>query len=103
MALASLNPTASLTLSCGKTSSAAAIPTTGSPTTMVVTNIPAPGNETGNVAFVQMGTSSSVLASDLTSYPVLAGQSVVLTIGSNTYIAAVTQFGETQLNITVGT
>jgi hypothetical protein len=70
---------------------------------MVVTNIPAPGNETGNVAFVQMGTSSSVLASDLTSYPVLAGQSVVLTIGSNTYIAAVTQFGETQLNITVGT
>jgi hypothetical protein len=103
MALASLNPTASITLSAGKVSTAVAIPTTGSPTTAVVTNILAPGNETGNVAFLQMGTSSAVQASDLTSYAVLAGQSVALTIGSNTYIAAVTQFGETQLNITVGT
>lgn len=103
MALASFNPTASLTLPAGKASTAVAIPTTGSPTTMVVTNIMAPGNETGNVGFIQMGTSSAVQASDLTSYAVLAGQSVALTIGSNTYIAAVTQFGETQLNITVGT
>lgn len=103
MALASFNPTASFTFPIGKASAAAAIPTTGSPTTMVVTNIRAPGNETGNVGFVQMGTTSAVQASDLTSYAVLAGQSVVLTIGSNTYIAGVTQFGETQLNITVGT
>jgi hypothetical protein len=103
MALSSFNPAASLTLSAGKTSTTVAIPTTGSPTTLVVTNIPAPGNGTGNVAFVQMGTVSTIQASDLTSYPVLPNQSVVLTIGSNTYIAAVTQFGETQLNITVGT
>ena len=103
MALASFSPTASITLSAGKTSTAVAIPTTGSPTTAVITNISSPGNETGNVGFIQMGTSSSVQASDLTSYAVLAGQAVVLTIGSNTYIAAVTQFGETQLNITVGT
>jgi hypothetical protein len=103
MALASLNPTASLTLPAGKASTAIAIPTTGSPTTMVITNICAPGSDRGNVAFVQMGITNLVQASDLTSYSVLPNQSVVLTIGSNTYIAAVTQFGETQLNITVGT
>jgi hypothetical protein len=97
MAIASFNPTGSAFLNAGTVSSRATIPTAGTPTIAMVTNI---GQA---LAFVTIGTSTSLAAVALTSLPVPPGAQVPLTIGSNTTLAAVTASQTTGLNITVGT
>jgi hypothetical protein len=93
MTIASLAPVAGATLAASAISTNGTIPTGG--TIAVVTNYGAA------LAFVTLGTSAA-LAATLTGLPILPGTQAVLTIGSNTTIAAVTLAGVTGLNVTVG-
>ena len=94
MPLNSFAPSASLPLQATQTSSSVALPLTGSPTTVVVTNL---GEK---VAFVALG-GSTVEASE-ESMAILAHGSLTLTLGTNTYLAAIALSGVTGLNITAG-
>ncbi|MGF6837061.1 hypothetical protein QF001_000928 [Paraburkholderia youngii] len=95
-ALPAIAPTGQAQLAVSTTSANVAWPTTGTPTQIVVTNM---GPLT---AFVQLG-NSSVTASATTGMPVLPYSSVVLTVGANTNIAAITQGSSTVIVITAGT
>lgn len=97
MAIASFNPTASAFLNAGTVSANTTIPTAGTPTIAMVTNL-------GQYpAFVAIGISSSLTAIAPNDMPVMPGQQVPLTIGTNTTLAAVTLQQSAGLNITVGT
>jgi hypothetical protein len=96
MTIASFAPTASINLAISTTSANVAIPTTGTPTVALVTNM------AERVAYVQMGTSNAVAATT-TSLAIEPRESVSLTIGTNTYIAGLALSGVGQLNIAVGT
>lgn len=76
----------------------AIIPTSGSPTTLLVTNLGAAP------AALLLGTSSTMTPpTQATGVVVMPGQSVALGIGSNTYVAATALgFGNAQLNLAVG-
>jgi hypothetical protein len=74
-------------------SQAVELPTSGSPTTALVTNI---GSAVG---YVLLGDSSVAVTSG-TGLAVLPGASVALTIGANTYLAAIG--AGANLNIAVG-
>lgn len=95
MALAAIAVTGGVALQASGTSARALIPTAGSPTTIVVTNL-------GEVpAFVALGDETAVATS--ANYPVLPGSQIVLTKGSATYVAALTLGGVVGLVITAGT
>jgi hypothetical protein len=97
MALSGFAPSGSVFLSAAPTSSQVALPVSDSPPTALVTN-------TGDqVAYVELGTSSAVVAAIQTSMAVLPGQSVALTLGANTNLAAITLSRQVGLNITTGT
>lgn len=92
----SFAPTAAVNLPVSTTSANVLIPTTGTPQAAIVTNI---GEHT---TFVQMGVGNTTAATTTTSLALMPGNSVVLTIGSNTYLAGITLAGVSQLNIAVG-
>lgn len=96
MALASFAPTATIVLDATATSANAALPTTGSPTTVLVTN---PG---AAPVWVQLG-GSNVTASSTSSLMVVPNGQIALTIGANTYIAVVAGYNAAGVNVTVGT
>lgn len=95
MAIASFAPTASTTLAATTTSARVILPTTGTPTIALVTNL------SGYPVFVQLG-DVTVVASPGGSVAIMPGGQLALTIGANTYIAAVTLAGADGINVTVG-
>lgn len=96
MALAAFAPTATTLLSAGPASSNIILPTTGSPVTAVVIN-------TGNVfVYVLLG-GSNVTVTPATGLALAPGAEMPLTIGANTYLAAIAPQGAVGVNITVGT
>lgn len=96
MALASLALTAATKIAVTTTSARTVIPTTGSPTTALLTNLgPAP-------VFVLLG-DSTVVATANTGVAVMPGDKLALTIGTATNIAAITLNGVAGLNLAVGT
>jgi hypothetical protein len=95
MAIASFAPSATIVLDAGATSTRALLPTTGSPTTALVTNT---GSEP---VWVQLG-SSTVTASQSSSLAVVPHGQIALTIGSNTYIAVIAVYDVEGVNVTVG-
>jgi hypothetical protein len=88
-------PTGRARLSVSSASVRAALSTTGTPTSVLVTNL---GQEP---AFVLLG-SSAVVSTVTTGLTVLPGDSIFLAIGSNTDLAAVTQSGGTALTLDLG-
>lgn len=96
MALPAIAPTGQADLPVSTTSANVAIPMTGTPTQIIVANL---GPLT---AFVLLG-NSSVAATVDTGTPVLPYTTIVLTIGANTNLAAITQGNSTVLRITAGT
>lgn len=99
MALAAINPTGQAAMTAGTTSTNVAIPTTGTPTQVLVQNL---GNR---AAFVLLGSTNTVAATVADGTPVLPNPDggVVLTLGANTYLAAITSNGSAPLRITAGT
>lgn len=99
MALAAINPTGQAAMTAGTVSSNVAIQATGSPTQVLVQNL---GQRP---AFVVLGSSAAAAATVANGTPVLPNPDggVVLTLNSNTYIAAITSNGSTPLRITAGT
>jgi hypothetical protein len=96
MALASLALTAAVEISVTSTSARTALPTTGSPTTALLTNLgPAP-------VFVLLGDNTAVVTI-ANGAVVMPGASLALTIGTATNIAAITLSGAAGLNLAVGT
>lgn len=93
VALASSSPTASVTLPATSTTANVAIPTVGSPTIAIITNIGP------NIAFLAFGTSSTLVAAN-GGLPLMPGAQFVLTIGTFTFIAAITLTGGAGINIT---
>jgi len=96
MAVASFGPTATTFLTALPTVSTAIIlPTTGTPTIAYVTN-------TDDFwIYVSLG-NSSVSASETTSMPIPPRGQLPLTIGTNTYLAAISLDKPVGVNITVG-
>lgn len=76
----------------GATSNRVLLPTTGTPTIALVSN---PGPHT---TYVLLGASNAVVASQTAGVALFSGQSIALTIGTNTYIAC----HGGSLNIAVG-
>jgi hypothetical protein len=99
VSVAAFTPTGETALSATATSSSVALATNSgsSPaaTKIVVTNI------STTVAYVVLG-DSTVTSSTTAGFPVLGGASVVLSIGSSTYVAAVTPFAGSSLVISTG-
>lgn len=96
MAIASFAPTAAIEMAVSATSSQIALSTTGTPTIALVSNL------SQQPVFVALGASSAVVAVAGACAVVLPGQSLALTIGTNTNLAAITLAGLAGLNITVG-
>ena len=94
--ISSVTEAATATLVAGSTSANVAIPTSGSPTKLVVTN-----NHDSITAFVALGTTNAVAATTA-STPIAPGQSLVLTIGGNEYIAAIVASGGAVLTLATG-
>jgi hypothetical protein len=95
MAIASFAPSATIVLDAGATSSNAALPTTGSPTIALVTN------PNAAPVWVQLG-GSTVTASPSASLVVVPNGQIALTIGTNTFIAAISSYATEGVNVTVG-
>lgn len=96
MALASLALTAATKIAVTTTSARTVIPTTGTPTTALLTNLgPAP-------VFVLLGDNTVVVTIN-TGAVVMPGDKLALTIGTATNIAAITLNGASGLNLAVGT
>lgn len=96
--LSAFTQTATAFFSAGPTTSNVVIPTTGSPTMMLVTNT------SEAVVYVVFGTSNAVVATQATGLAIEPHATTVpLVIGSNTYMAAITNFAMAGLNIAVGT
>jgi len=96
-ALPAIAPTGQAGLAVSTTSTNVQIPTAGTPTQIMVTNM---GPLT---AFVALGTSNTVSVTPSTGTPILPYTSVVLTLGSNTWLAGATQGSGTVLLLTAGT
>lgn len=92
----SISPTASVTLPATTTTSNIGLPTTGTPTIALITNIGP------NIAFLAFGTSNAVTAVN-GGMPVLPGTQIMVTIGSFTFVAAITLSGAAGINITTCT
>lgn len=96
MALASMNPTANAVLLASPVSSNVLIPTTGTPTMALIQNL-------GSVlVWFAVGIGSGVTATTLNT-PLQPGGQFALTIGTNTFLAAIAASGNAQIAITVGT
>lgn len=96
MTIASFAPTATVVLDASATSSRVLLPTTGTPTVALVTNT------SDGMVWVQLG-GPTVTASQTSSLVVMPGSQIALTIGTNTYIAAISLFVVEGVNVTVGT
>lgn len=96
MAFPAIAPTGQANLAASIVSANVAIPLTGTPTQVLVTNLGP------LVAFVLLGASNAVAVTPDVGTPVLPYSTQVLTIGGNTYLAAVTQGNSTVLRITAG-
>jgi hypothetical protein len=96
-ALPAIAPTGEVSLAVSTVSSNVQIPATGTPAQVLVTNAGP------LMAYVVLGTSNAVTASAATGTPILPYASVPLTLGSNTWLAAITQGNSTVLLITAGT
>lgn len=94
MAIASFSPTAGVTFTASNVSSGVVIPTTGTPTIALVTNL------SQWIVLVALGASGVVATS--ASLPVMPGAQVALTIAPATNIAAITLSGVAGVNVTVG-
>jgi hypothetical protein len=98
--IAAFRPTGQASIAATTTSANVALPTTGasSPiaTTVVVTN-----EDASATAFVLLGTSNAVTATVSTGMPIPPHGQVVLTIGANTFIAAIGSAAAT-VGITTG-
>jgi hypothetical protein len=93
--VSSFGPTAATSLIAGLASTNVILPTTGTPTVILVTNM-------GVVpAYVLLGTSNAVVVTSATGLPIMPGKSIYLTVGSNTYLAAIAA-QTTPLSIVVG-
>lgn len=96
MALSAFGPTgyAGFYAMAGE-SAAVALPTAGTPTTVLVTNIG------GATAVVLLGDNSVTVAAN-TGVAINPGDSLPLTIGGNTHLAGIGVGGNTTLNLAVG-
>ena len=98
MALASITVTASAFLTAGTTSANVLIPTTGTPTTLLVTNT------SDQMAYVALGIGAGTTATLNASIAIpRQSTSVPIAISTNTYIAGIVAIGTAGLSITVGT
>jgi hypothetical protein len=95
--IASFAPTAAVEMAVSTTSSQVALPTAGTPTIALVTNLGI------QPVFLALGTSSSVSVVAGAGVVVMPGQPLALTIGANTNVAAIALAGVSGLNIAVGT
>ncbi len=82
MPLASISITGKASLIATSTSQSVALPTTGTPTTCLVTNL---GDY---VCYILLGTTAPTVTPS-NGVPVMPGQSLALTLGSNTFAAAI--------------
>lgn len=97
MSLAAFTPTGQAALVANGTSSNVAVPLTGTPTQVLLTNL-------GLIpVFVVLGTSNAVVATVATGMPILPGTSLPLALGTNTYLAAITTGDPVSLRISAGT
>lgn len=96
MALPDITPTGAVGLEATTTSSNVVIPTTGTPTQVVVTNF-GPSS-----AFVVLG-AAGVAAAVATGFAILPNDKVVLHLGTNTNLAAITTHDTAALHINAGT
>lgn len=96
MALAAIAPTGQVDLPVSTTNNTVQIPSAGTPTQVLVTNLGI------QAAYVLLGGSNVAVATD-TGTPILPGDKLALTLGTNTYIAGITQGGNSVLRITAGT
>lgn len=90
--VSSFAPTGAASIVANGSSQNVELPAAGTPTIAIVTNV---GN---GIAYLLLGTSSAVVATPSTGLALLPGLSINLTIGTNTYLAAI---GST-INISVG-
>jgi len=97
MALPAIAPTGQADLPVSTTSSNVQIPAPGTPTQVLVSNL---GPLT---AFVLLGSSNAVTVTTDTGTPILPYTQVALTLGANTWLAAITQGNTTVLRLTAGT
>lgn len=93
MALAAFTPTGQVALAATNSSQAVTIPTTGTPTQVIVTNF-GPAD-----AFVALAATVTVA----TGTPILTRQSIALTLGDATELAAITVGKTANLRITAAT
>lgn len=93
--LPSFAPTASIPLTATPAGVNVVLPTTGTPQIAVVTNL---GQQ---IVFVELLASTATISPN-GGFAIMPGDSVDLTIGANTNLAAVTLAGLSGLNITVG-
>lgn len=93
MALAAFTPTGQVAMAATNTSQVVTIPADGTPTQVIVTNF-GPAD-----AFVALAATVTVA----TGTPVLARQSIALTLGDATELAAMTVGGTATLRITAAT
>lgn len=93
----SFSPTASAVINAGTVSASVALPTAGTPTIAMLTNL-------GEVPiFAVIGTASTLVATAPLGLPIMPyAEPFAVTIGTNTTIAAVTLARPATLNITVG-
>ena len=98
MALNGFAPAAYGTMSAQGNSSNIAIPGGATGPTLLITNLgPQP-------AFVLLSTSNATVVTQATGIAVMAGQSLALTVGTNTRIAAIANgFGSSYLSLVSGT
>lgn len=97
MALSAFTPTNYGGMSAvSATSGNQAIPGGAGPTLLV-------SNLGPNPAVVLLGTSNAVTVTASTGIAVIPGQSIPLTVGSNTYIASIGVGGDATLNLAQGT
>lgn len=95
MTVSSFAPTAATDIIAGPTTANVILPTTGTPTVVCITNL-------GQLpAFVLLGSSSAVVVTSATGLPVMPNAQIFLTIGANTYLAAIAA-QTTPLQINVG-
>lgn len=96
MALPAFTPTGQASLAASKTTANVNIPVTGSPTQVIVANLGAVP------AFVALG-AAGVTVTVANGTPVLPNSSIVLALGANTALAAITSGPSTPLRITAAT
>ncbi|MEL6237004.1 MAG: hypothetical protein AAFO57_00045 [Pseudomonadota bacterium] len=97
MALPAIAPTGQADLPVSTTSANVQIPAAGTPTQVLVSNL---GPLT---AYVVLGTSNTVAATVDTGTPILPYNSLPITLGTNTWLAGITQGNSTVLRLTAGT